>query len=92
MKTQINNNFRGDGNRVTNVVVNKPSRGRRGHLQKHHFIPVERFDELAEYLRARVDRTILGKRNRGRGHSNYSTFDEYQFEQSAGAGTVREDG
>ncbi len=47
-----------------------------------YFIPVERFDELVDYLQSRVDQTILGKRNAARGQRNYETFDEYQLTQS----------
>jgi hypothetical protein len=43
-----------------------------------YFIPVERFEDLVEYLQARIDQTILGKRNHARGQRNYETFDEYQ--------------
>ena len=49
-----------------------------------YFIPEARFDELAEYLQARIDNTILGKRNRARGIKNYDTFDEYELEQHVG--------
>jgi hypothetical protein len=47
-----------------------------------YFIPVGRFDELVDYLQARIDQTILGKRNHALGHRNYETFDEYQSAQS----------
>lgn len=47
-----------------------------------YFIPVERFNELVDYLQQRIDQTILGKRNLARGHRNYDTFDEYQLSQS----------
>ena len=50
-----------------------------------YFVPVERFDELVDYLQARIDRTVLGKRNRARGYSNYESFDESQFTQMAEA-------
>ena len=49
-----------------------------------YFIPVARFAELVDYLQARIDQTILGKRNRARGQATYSTFDEFQFEQASG--------
>lgn len=45
-----------------------------------YFIQEGRFSELADYLHGRIDQTILGKRNRARGHSNYVSFDEYQLE------------
>lgn len=34
-----------------------------------------RFDEVVVYLQGRIDATILGKRNRAKGHPNYSSFD-----------------
>lgn len=46
-----------------------------------YFVPTERFDELVDYLHGRIDQTILGKRNRARGYSNYESFDEYQLAQ-----------
>ncbi|MEN3369917.1 MAG: hypothetical protein V7609_2060 [Verrucomicrobiota bacterium] len=46
-----------------------------------YFIPVARFDELVDFLQRRIEATILGKRNRARGHRNYETFDEFQLAQ-----------
>ena len=46
-----------------------------------YFIPVARFDELVDFLQKRIEATILGKRNRSRGHRNYATFDEFQLTQ-----------
>ena len=40
-------------------------------------IPMERFEILAEFLRKRIDRTILGKTRKSKGQKNYSTFLEY---------------
>ena len=48
-----------------------------------YFVPVSRFQELTDYLKTRIDRTILGKRHRSRHLANYSSFDELQFEQSS---------
>lgn len=48
---------------------------------KTFFIPVNRFDELADYLKTRINRTIAGKRNISNGFSNYDSFDEYEKEQ-----------
>lgn len=48
-----------------------------------YFVPVSRFQELTDYLKTRIDRTILGKRKRSRGSASYSSFDEFQFEQMA---------
>jgi hypothetical protein len=48
-----------------------------------YFIPVARFDELVDFLQQRIEATILGKRNRARGHRNYETFDEFQLTQAS---------
>jgi hypothetical protein len=42
-----------------------------------YFIPEGRFGELVDYLRGRIDNTILGRVNRTRGIPNYESFDEY---------------
>ena len=47
-----------------------------------YFIPVVRFDELVDFLHRKIEATILGKRNRSRGHRNYETFDEFQLTQA----------
>lgn len=47
-----------------------------------YFIPESRFADLADYLHAKIDGTILGKRNRARGIKNYSSWDEFQLEQT----------
>lgn len=46
-----------------------------------YFIPATRFDELVDFLQRKIEATILGKRNRSRGHRNYETFDEFQLTQ-----------
>jgi hypothetical protein len=48
-----------------------------------YFMPVSRFDELVDYLQRKVEGTILGKRNRSRGHRNFETFDEFQLTQAS---------
>jgi hypothetical protein len=48
-----------------------------------YFIPQARFNELVQYLQRRVDRTILGKRNRARGIRNYASLEEFATEQAA---------
>jgi hypothetical protein len=48
-----------------------------------YFIPQARFRDLVEYLQRRVDRTILGKRNRARGIPNYASPEEFAGEQAA---------
>jgi hypothetical protein len=47
-----------------------------------YFIPAARFDELVDFLQRKIEATILGKRNRSRGHRNYETFDEFQLTQA----------
>jgi len=47
-----------------------------------YFIPIARFDELVDFLHQRIESSILGKRNRARGHRNYETFDEFQLSQT----------
>jgi hypothetical protein len=47
-----------------------------------YFIPIARFDELVDFLQRKIEGTILGKRNRTRGHRNYETFDEFQLVQA----------
>ena len=47
-----------------------------------YFIPAARFDELVDFLQKKIEATILGKRNRARGHRNYETFDEFQLTQA----------
>lgn len=37
---------------------------------------IDKFEELASYIQSRIDNTKLAK-VKGRGHKNYSTFDEY---------------
>lgn len=37
-----------------------------------------RFWEVVAFLQQRVDRTIVGKLNRAKGHANYSSFEEWQ--------------
>jgi hypothetical protein len=44
-----------------------------------YFIPIARFDELVDFLQRKIEATILGKRNRARGHRNYESFDEFQL-------------
>jgi len=48
-----------------------------------YFIPEGRFNELVEYLQQRIDRTILGKRNRAREIRNYASPAEFATEQMA---------
>jgi hypothetical protein len=45
-------------------------------------LSVERFDELAQHIQNRIDKTMLAK-IKGKSHKNYSTFEEYAEEQTA---------
>jgi len=47
-----------------------------------YFIPIARFDELVDFLHRKIEATILGKRNRVKGHRNFETFDEFQLAQA----------
>ena len=43
---------------------------------KTFFVSESQFEQLCAYIKARIDRTILGKRNKSRGIRNYSSFEE----------------
>lgn len=45
-----------------------------------YHIPEGKFEELVDYLQGRIASTIVGKKNRARGISNYKSFDEYVME------------
>lgn len=49
---------------------------------KTFFVPEERFQEECDYVRQRIDRTILGKRNMAKGIPNYRSFREFLAGQS----------
>lgn len=49
---------------------------------KTFFIHESRFEELVDYMHARINQTILGKRNRSRNSKNYSSFLDYKIEQT----------
>jgi len=44
---------------------------------KTFFMPEDNFEELCNYLKAQIDQTILGKRNRSDGVSNYHPFEDH---------------
>jgi hypothetical protein len=44
---------------------------------KWDLVPLHRFSDLVEFLQRRIDRTMVGSMNRGKGRKNYSSFDEY---------------
>ena len=48
-----------------------------------YFISDTKFKDLVEYLQQRIDRTILGKRNRKREIHNYASLEDFEAEQIA---------
>jgi hypothetical protein len=44
---------------------------------KWDLVPVHLFDDFASFLQRRIDRTMLGGMNRGKGIPNYSTFKQF---------------
>jgi hypothetical protein len=42
-----------------------------------NYIDVRHFDDLASYLKSRIDGTIMGKVNKSKGIKNYSVFEEF---------------
>ncbi len=49
---------------------------------KTFFVPEQRFEAECEYIQQRIDRTILGKRNKSRGIPNFQSFEAFLAEQS----------
>lgn len=45
---------------------------------KWDFLPTERFWDLVEFMQNRIDKTILGKVQKSRGHKNYESLEEYK--------------
>ena len=41
------------------------------------WVAVDRFEEFAAFLQAKIDRTVVGKVNRSKGRPNYSYFQDY---------------
>jgi hypothetical protein len=50
---------------------------------KTFFVPEELFEKECRYIKDRIDRTIVGKRNTSRGDRNYSSFEEYKLQASS---------
>ena len=46
-------------------------------------LPIELFDDVVKTIQNRIDKTILAKKM-GKGHKNYSSFEEYKFNQTKG--------
>ena len=44
---------------------------------KTFFVPESLFQAECEYIRGRIDQTILGKRNKNKGIQNYRSFEEF---------------
>ncbi len=47
-------------------------------------IRLHQFESLVEFLQKKIDRTMLGSMNRGKGTPNYSTFAEYREKYEGG--------
>ncbi len=47
-----------------------------------YHVPVERFEELSQYIQMRIEATMLGRIRKSRNQKNYSTFEEYVSEQT----------
>ncbi|MCA1600557.1 MAG: HNH endonuclease [Acidobacteria bacterium] len=50
---------------------------------KTFFVPGHRFEEECSFIKQRIERTILGKRNKARGIPNYGSFQEFLSEQDS---------
>ena len=50
-----------------------------------YHLPVQLFERLAEYVRGRIDNTILGRNNRRKGIPNFKSFDQFLSEQASKA-------
>ena len=48
---------------------------------KTYFVPQHRFEEVSNYVKQRIDRTILGKNNAKKGILNYESFDNFIAQQ-----------
>lgn len=44
-------------------------------------VPIDKFEELSDYIQYRIDKTMLAKQ-KGYNHKNYSTFEEYLSNKS----------
>ena len=44
---------------------------------KTFFVPESQFEQECAYIKSRIDRTILGKRNKSQGIRNYGSFEDY---------------
>jgi hypothetical protein len=52
-----------------------------------YFIPINRFEELVDFLHTRIDQTVLGRRNMSRSIRNYESFDEYKMQHMGSSGS-----
>ncbi|MBI2412892.1 MAG: HNH endonuclease [Deltaproteobacteria bacterium] len=48
---------------------------------KTFYVPAHRFQDECQYIQGRINKTILGKRNKKQGISSYKSFEEYIKEQ-----------
>ena len=56
---------------------------KRYRVGKWELVPIGRFDDLCALLQDRINGTMLGRINQGRGQKNYSTLAEYRAEHFA---------
>ena len=73
---QIQFDHEGNGEKFNWASHNK-SLMNRYHASGINYIPIIHFDELSEYLKGRIDKTIFGKSQKSKGRRNYSTIGEH---------------
>lgn len=73
---QIQFDREGNGEKFNWASHNK-SLMNRYHASGINYIPIAHFDELSEYLKGRIDKTIFGKSQKSKGRRNYSTIEEH---------------
>lgn len=56
---------------------------KRYRVAKWELVPIGRFDDLCALLRDRINGTMLGRINQGKGQKNFSTLAEYRTEHFA---------
>jgi hypothetical protein len=74
---QIQFDHEGNGEKFNWASLNK-SLMNRYHAAGINHIPIDYFDDLVEYLKGRIDKTIFGKSQKSKGHRNYSTIEEHE--------------
>jgi hypothetical protein len=67
------------GHPFSHAEIHRTIQSKFGH--KTFFMPVEFFERLVEFLKFRIDRTILGKHNSSRHIPNYHSYEQHLLEQ-----------